>query len=102
MFSRACLFAALGTGAHQAPLSTGFFRLECWSGLPFPTPGNLPDTEIKLASLASPGLAGRCFTSLPPSKPRDFVMAAQNECAFAEMPGDGGLNSKAQRQKPFY
>ena len=34
----------------------------CWSGLPFPNPGNLPDPEIRPISLASPGLSGRFFT----------------------------------------
>ena len=34
----------------------------CWSGLSFPTPGNLPDPEIKPMSLASPALSGRFFT----------------------------------------
>ena len=35
------------TGAHQAPLSMGFSRREYWSGLPFPSPGDLPDPGIK-------------------------------------------------------
>ena len=36
--------------AHQAPLSMGFLRQECWSGLPFPSPGHLPNpgTELHL------------------------------------------------------
>ena len=34
-------------GAHQAPLSTGFSRQEYWSGLPFPSPGDLPDPGIE-------------------------------------------------------
>ena len=37
------------TVAHQAPLSMGFPRQEYWSGLPFPSPGDLPDPRIKLA-----------------------------------------------------
>ena len=41
-----------GTVAHQAPLSMGFFRQEYWSGLPFPSPDNLPDPEIKSRSPA--------------------------------------------------
>ena len=45
----------------QAPLSTGFPRQEHWSGLPFPSPGHLPDAAVKLASLASPALAGGFF-----------------------------------------
>ena len=43
----------------QAPLSLGFSRQEYWSGLPFPSPRDLPDPEIKPVSLAS---AGRFFT----------------------------------------
>ena len=35
------------TIAHQAPLSMGFSRQEYWSGLPFPSPGDLPDTGIE-------------------------------------------------------
>ena len=38
--------------AHHAPLSMGFSRQEYWSGLPFPSPGNLPDTGIKPRSPA--------------------------------------------------
>ena len=40
------------TVAHQAPLSTGFSRQESWSGLPFPSPGDLPDLGIEPMSLA--------------------------------------------------
>ena len=50
------------TVAHQAPLSTGFSRQEYWNGLPFPSPGNLPDLGIKPMSLVSPELSGRLFT----------------------------------------
>ena len=46
------------TVAHQAPLSMGFSRQEYWSGLPFPSPGGLPDAGIAPASLGSPVLAG--------------------------------------------
>ena len=46
----------------QAPLSTGFSRQEYWSGLPFPSPGDLPDPGIKPTSLMSPALSGRFFT----------------------------------------
>ena len=54
--------------AHHAPLSMGFSRRECWSGLPFPTPGDLPNPEIEPASLASPALEGKFFTTEPPEK----------------------------------
>ena len=50
----------------QAPLSMGFSRLKHWSGLPFPSPGNLADPGIKPAS---PALAGRFFTTETPGKP---------------------------------
>ena len=49
--------------AFQAPLSMGFSRQEYWSGLPFPTPGDLPDPGLKPMSLASPASAGRFFTT---------------------------------------
>ena len=49
------------TVAPQAPLSMGFSRQEYWSGLPFPSPGYLPDPGIELASLMSPVLTGRLF-----------------------------------------
>ena len=39
-------------GTHQAPLSMEFSRQEYWSGLPFPSPGDLPDPGIKPASHA--------------------------------------------------
>ena len=57
------------TVAHQAPLSMEFSRQEYWNGLPFPTPGDLPDPGIKLVSVESPSLAGRFFTTVPPGKP---------------------------------
>ena len=38
------------TAAYQAPLSTGFSRQEYWSGLPFPSPGDLPDPGIEPGS----------------------------------------------------
>ena len=46
-----------------------FSRQEYWSGLPFPTPGDLPKTGTELASLATPALAGRLLTPAPPGKP---------------------------------
>ena len=50
------LFATPWTVACQAPLSMGFFRQEYWSGLPFPSPGDLPDPGIKHTSPRSPAL----------------------------------------------
>ena len=51
------------TVAHQAPLSMGFFRQECWSGLSCPPLGDLPNPRIKPTSLMSPELAGGFFTT---------------------------------------
>ena len=46
------LFATLWTVARQGPLSMGFSRQEYWSGLPFPSPGHLPDPGLTLGSPA--------------------------------------------------
>ena len=53
----------LRTVARQAPLSIGFLRQECWSGLPFPPLGDLPDAGIEPMSLRSPALAGGFFAT---------------------------------------
>ena len=45
--SRVRLFATPWTVAYQAPPSMGFSRQECWSGVPFPSPGDLPDQGIE-------------------------------------------------------
>ena len=59
------LIATLWTVAYQASLSVGFSRQEYWSGLPFPTPGNLPNQGIERSSLALPSLAGGFFATEP-------------------------------------
>ena len=65
MLSHVQLFVILWTVAHQAPLSTGLFRQEYWSRLPFPFLGDLPNPGIEPTSAAS---AGRFFTTEPPGK----------------------------------
>ena len=50
--------------AHQSPLPMEFSRQEYWSGVPLPTLQDLSDPGIELASLVSPALAGRFFTTL--------------------------------------
>ena len=62
-FSRAQLFAMPWTVAHQAPLSMRFSRQEYWSGLPFPSPGDLPNPGIK------PGFSALQAESLPSEPP---------------------------------
>ena len=53
-FNRVRLFETLWTVARQAPLSMGFSRQGCWSTLPFPPPGDLPDPGIKPVSPEAP------------------------------------------------
>ena len=60
------LFATPWTVAYQVPLSMGFSRQECWSGLPFPSPGDLPDPGIEPGS---PALQADALLSEPPGKP---------------------------------
>ena len=63
LFSKLCLtLSNPWTVACQAPLSVEFSRQEYWSGLPFPSPGDLPNKP------AFPVLAGRFFTTEPPEK----------------------------------
>ena len=59
-------FATLWTVAHQAPLSMGFLRQEYWSRLPFPSPGDFPEPEIKPVY---PLLACGFFATEPPGEP---------------------------------
>ena len=73
-FSRVQLFVTLWTAAHQAPLSMGFSRQESWSGLPFPSPGDLPDPEIEPESTESSALQA---DSLPLSH-RESPLKEQN------------------------
>ena len=63
------------TIAHQAPLSMEFFRQESWSGLPFPSPGDLPDPGIEHRSLA---LQADFLPSDPGGKPI-LSITAENE-----------------------
>ena len=65
------LFVTLSTVTCQTPLSMGFSRLEYWSELLYPPPGYLPNPGIEPVSLASPTLADRVFTIVPPGKPTD-------------------------------
>ena len=65
-------FATLWTVACQTPLSMRFPRQEYWSGLPFPTPGDLLDSGIKPAFSVSPVSAGRFFTTKLPENLHAF------------------------------
>ena len=63
LLSRVRLFATLWAVAYQALPSMGFSRQEYWSGLPFPSPGDLPDPGIKARS---PTLQADALTSESP------------------------------------
>ena len=69
MPSHVQLFVTPWTVALLAPLSMGFSRQEYWNGLPFPTPGYLPNPRIELVSLMPSALTGRVFSTAPPGKP---------------------------------
>ena len=65
------VFATLWTVACQASPSMGFSRQGYWSGLPFPSAGDLPDPELKPQSPVSPALASRFFTTVLSDKPKN-------------------------------
>ena len=64
-FSRVRLFAIPWTVVYQASLSMGFSRQEYWSGVPFPSPGDLPDPGVEPRS---PALQADALPSEPPGK----------------------------------
>ena len=67
LIAKSCLTLTISwTIACQAPLSMGFFRQEYWSGLLFPSPGDLPDPGIEPGS---PVLQVELSPSEPPGKP---------------------------------
>ena len=61
MFSHVRLFATLWTVAHQAALSMRFSWQEYWSGLPRPSPGDLPNPGTEPEFLVVPALQGDFF-----------------------------------------
>ena len=62
-FSHVQLFVTLWIVACRAPLSMGILQQAYWSGLPFPSPGDLPDPGMEPASPTPPALAGVFFTT---------------------------------------
>ena len=66
-FSCVRLFATPWTVAYQAPPSMGFSRQECWNGLPFPSPGDLPNPGMEPGP---PALQADALLSKPPGKPQ--------------------------------
>ena len=83
MLSHVWLCVTLWTVARQAPLSMGFSRQEYWNGLPFPTPGNLPDPGIEPMSPVFPALQtdalqlshlGRPWVTKKKKKHKNFLL----------------------------
>ena len=74
--SRVQLFVTPWTVAHQAPPSMGFSRQEYWSGLPFPSPGDLRDPGIQPRS---PTLQADTLTSEPPGEPFIGIWVSNSE-----------------------
>ena len=71
--------ATTWTVAYQVPPSMGFSRQEYWSGLPFPSPGNLPDPGI---DLPDPGI------DLPDPGIKPGSPALQADTLLSELPGN--------------
>ena len=69
--SRVRLFETLWTAAYQAPLSMRFSRQKYWSGLPFPSPGDLPNPGIEPGS---PVLESDALTSEPAIHKREKII----------------------------
>ena len=80
-------FTTPGTVAYQAPLSMGFFRKEYWSGLPFPSPGDLPDSGIKPGS---PALQADSLPSEPPSLSKNSSRSGSS-LVLPRMPSFSGI-----------
>ena len=77
--------AILWPVAHQAPLPVRFSRQEYWGGLPFPSPGDLPDPGIEPIS---PALAGEFFTTGTTGKP---ICGHEFEQTLGDSEGQSGL-----------
>ena len=84
---RVHLFVTPWTVAHQASPSMGFSRQEYWSGLPFPSPGDLPHPRIKPRS---PALKADTLSSEPPGKSRMTVIKKSDNAKFWQKRGELG------------
>ena len=108
-FSPVWLFATSWTVAHEAPLSMGFSRQEHWSGLPCPSPGDLPNPGIKSVSLTST-LAGGCFIISATQKERNSLNLMKdiykeftaNVICSSEKLKAFPLRSEARQEFPFW
>ena len=86
MLSRVRLFAVPWTVAYQAPLSMEFSRQAYWSGLSFPSPGDLPDPGIEPRS---PALQADALPSEPPAAAAAAAAKSLQSCSTLCDPIDG-------------
>ena len=108
-FSCVRLCATLWTVTCQAPLSMRFSRQEYRSGLPYPSPGDLPDPGIEPVSLMSPALAGRFLTweatwealTHPYTFSNVPVITCQS-CVVSELIDPRGLGAQKHLQQEQY
>ena len=82
LLSHVQLFATLWTLARQAPLSMGFSRQEHWSGLPFPSPRDLPNPGIEPQPAA---LQADALSSEPPGKLESANITLNDKRDFADV-----------------
>ena len=84
-------FVTPWTVACQAPLSMGFPRQEYWTGLPFPSPGDLPDPGIKSAS---PAWQVDSLQPEPQGKPHEL-----NNSCYADFPGGSVVKNLSAKEE---
>ena len=98
-FSSVWLSVTLWTVAHQAPLSEGFSRQESWSGLPFPSPGYLPNPGIKPGSPTSQADA---LPSEPPGKPASEIAQLVKNVNYTLVKKKKKVNNKIKYTRKRY
>ena len=97
LLSRIQLFVTPWTVAFLASLSLEFSRQEYWSGLPFPSPGNLPDPGIEPGS---PALQRDSLLPEPPKKPSPpILLQITTESHISRIWGKKKINESAERRK---
>ena len=99
LLSHVQLFASPWTVAHQASLSMGFSRQQDWSGLPFPSPGGLPDPrleprclELKVDSFVAKAFLRGRFIVIPQETIKIFVNTCSSQTS-TKTQHDGGLSN---------
>ena len=95
VFSHVRLFVTPWTVARQAPPSMEFSRQEYWSGLPFPSPGNLPDPRIEPRS---PALQVDSLPAEPQGKPDLREMATKYRLCLEPDSNTPGVKCHLLRQ----